>query len=66
MVWTGHGGVSRKTQEWGTAAGVAAGITSHAWLNSTADTAIWVRHGGRLSEHKKTNSGRKGKSKISD
>lgn len=52
--------------QWGTAAGVAAGIASHAWLNPTADTAIWARHGGWLSEHRKTNSGRKGKPKISD
>lgn len=51
---------------WGTAAGVAAGIARHAGLNPTADTATWVRHGGRLSEHRKTNYGRKGKPKISD
>lgn len=54
---------------WGTAAGVAAGIASHAWLSATADSqsdaAIWARHRGRLSEHMKKRSGRVREPKIS-
>lgn len=65
-----HLAVSRKTWELGTTAGVAAGITSHAWLSPTADlqsnAAIWARNRGWLSEHMKKKSERVQEPKISD
>lgn len=65
--WRPGTGVSPgRLRRWRVTAGVAAGIHSHAWLNPTADAAIWARRGGRLSEHRKTNSGTKEKPKISD
>lgn len=65
-----HLGVSRKTWELGTTAGVAADTTSHAWLSPTADlqsnAAIWARNRGWLSEHMKKKSGSIQEPKISD